>query len=212
VTDRWAQAEAERVQGNLIRVGRVTEVDAANGLAKLTVGGLETDWLPWGVHRAGGTRTASAPTVGEQRLLFSPYGDMAQGVIGQAIYQDDHPTPATTGDQEVTVYPDGTRVEYDAAANKLQIDVAGNALVVINCKQATVKADTSVTLDTPETICTGNLTVAKSLTTGAGGGSATINGAVHFVGPSVQHNSKSIGDTHTHTGVQTGGGTTGAPT
>jgi phage baseplate assembly protein V len=222
VTDRWAQAEAERIQGNMIRVGRVTEVDAANGLAKLTVGGLETDWLPWGVHRAGGTRTASAPTVGEQRLLFSPYGDMAQGVIGQAIYQDDHPTPAATGDQEVTVFPDGTRVEYDAAANKLQIDVAGSALVVINCKQATVNADTSVTLNTPDTFCKGKLTVDGLLTykgglTGSGGSGASLTGPLNVNGNvtntgTLTNNGKNVGSTHTHSGVTTGGGTTGAPT
>lgn len=207
----WAQSESERVQANMIRLGVVTEVDATNALAKLKVGGLDTDWLPWGVARAGGTRTASAPTVGEQRLVFSPYGDTAQAVIGPAIYQDNHPTPAATADQEVVVFPDGTRVEYDSAANKLQIDVAGTAQVVVNCKVATVNAETSVTLDTPNTFCTGNLTVAKSLTMGEEGGSATMNGAVEIIGPSVTHNGKSIGDTHTHIGVQPGGGTTGVP-
>lgn len=211
MTDAWALAEGERVTANIIRVGRVTEVDVATRRAKLRVGGLDTDWLPWGVARAGGTRTASAPTVGEQRLVFSPYGDTAQGVIGQAIYQDDYDAPTESADVEATVFPDGTRVEYDAAANKLQIDVAGSALVVINCKQATVNAETSVTLDTPNTFCTGNLTVAKSLTMGSEGGSATMNGAVAINGPSVTHNGKSIGDTHTHVGVQPGGGTTGVP-
>lgn len=162
MNDTWAQSEAERVQGNMIRVGVVSEVDVAHEdgpRAKMKVGGLDTDWLPWGVARAGTTRTASAPTVGEQRLLFAPYGDTAQGVIGPAIYQDDHPTPTATADQDGVEFPDGTRVMYDAAANRLQIDVAGTGLVVINCKQATVKASTSVTLDTPSLRCTGDVQV-----------------------------------------------------
>ena len=192
----WAQAEAERVQANMVRIGRVTEVDAANARAKLKVGGLDTDWLPWGVARAGGTRTASAPTVGEQRLVFSPYGDTSQAVIGPAIYQNAHPTPAANGDLEVVVFSDGTRVEYNHAANKLQIDVAGSGLVVVNCKQATIKADTSVTLDTPETTLKGNLTVE---------GNAT------FSGGSVTHGGKNIGKTHVHVGVQPGPSNTGAP-
>lgn len=212
----WAQAETERVQANMVRIGRVTEVDAANARAKLKVGGLDTDWLPWGVARAGGTRTASAPTVGEQRLVFSPYGDTAQAVIGPAIYQNAHPTPAANGNQEVVVFPDGTRVEYDHAANKLQIDVAGNALVVINCKQATVKADTSVTLDTPDTFCKGRLTVDGLLTykagmSGSGGSGAELSGDFKVTGSVFTHNSKNVGSTHTHLGVQPGGGTTGAP-
>lgn len=196
MTDAWALAEAERIQANAIRVGRVTEVDPATRRAKLRVAGLDTDWLPWGVARAGGTRTASAPTVGEQRLVFSPYGDTAQAIIGPAIYQDDFDAPTDSADVEATVFPDGTRVEYDAAAHKLQIDVAGDALVVINCKQATVKATTSVTLDTPEANLTGNLTVT---------GNATFNGGT------VTHGGKNIGKTHAHTGVQPGGGVTGAP-
>jgi len=196
MTDAWALAEGERVTANIVRVGRVTEVDPATRRAKMRVGGLDTDWLPWGVARAGGTRTASAPTVGEQRLVFSPYGDTSQAVIGQAIYQDDYDAPTESADVEATVFPDGTRVEYDAAANKLQIDVAGAGLVVINCKQATVNAETSVTMNTPDTNLSGNLTV---------GGNATFNGG------SVTHGGKNIGKTHTHSGVQAGPSNTGAP-
>lgn len=211
MSDAWAQAEAERVQANMIRIGVVAEVDAANARAKIKMGGLTTDWLPWGVARAGGTRTASAPTVGEQRLVLSPYGDTGQAIIGQAIYQDAHGAPTASGDQDVTVFPDGTRVEYDSAANKLQIDVGGAGLVVVNCKQATVKADTSVTLDTPDTFCTGNLTVANSFTMGQEGGSATMKGNVAIEGSSLTHNGKNVGSTHAHSGVQPGGGNTAAP-
>lgn len=202
MTDAWALAEGERVQANTIRVGRVTEVDPVARRAKLRVGGLDTDWLPWGVARAGGTRTASAPTVGEQRLVFSPYGDTSQAVIGQAIYQDDYDAPTDRGDVEATVFPDGTRVEYDSAANKLQIDVAGSALVVINCKQATVNAATSVTLDTPQTNVTGNLAVTGNTTVG---GNATFNGG------SVTHGGVNIGKTHVHGGVMSGPANTGVP-
>ncbi len=196
IRDGFALSEGERVQASMIRVGRVTEVDPVNALAKLKVGGLDTDWLPWGVTRAGGTRTASAPTVGEQRLIFAPYGDTGQGVIGPAIYQDDHPAPTDRGDVDAVVFADGTRVEYDPAANKLQIDVAGSALVVINCKEATVNAATKVKLATPETELTGNLTV---------GGNATFNGT------SVTHGGVNIGKTHKHGGVTAGGAQTTGP-
>jgi phage baseplate assembly protein V len=198
MTDQWAQSEAERMAANFIRVGVITAVDLKHEdgpRATMRVGGLDSAWLPWLAARAGDTSTASTPSVGEQRMLFSPYGDTAQGIIGGAVYQDAHPSPATTADQEVAVFKDGTRVEYDAQANKLQVDVAGAGLVVINCKAATVKAD-SVTLDAGQTTCTGNLTVK---------GNAT------FSGGSVTHGGKNIGKAHTHTGVQTGGGVTGAP-
>lgn len=194
--NEWALAEGERVQANLIRVGVVAEVDVAARRAKMRMAGLTTDWLPWGVARAGRTRTASAPTIGEQRLVFSPFGDSAQGVIGQAIYQDDHDAPTESADEDVTEYPDGTRVGYDSASNTLTIDVAGAGNVIITCQQATVKAATSVTLDTPTTHCTGALIVD---------GTATFNGA------SLTHGGKNIGKAHSHSAVQPGGGTSGAP-
>lgn len=186
----YSLGEMERVQAGMIRVGVVAEVDAPRGLAKMKVAGLLTDWLPWGVARAGKTRTASAPTVGEQRLMFSPYGDTTQAIIGQAIYQEAHPTPSDSADKEVTVFPDGTRVEYNSATNTLQVDVAGAANVIVNCKVAIVKAATSVTLDTPKTICTGSLSV---------------------LGASLTHQGTNVGNTHAHGGIDPGPGRTGGP-
>ena len=39
----------------------------------------------------------------------------------------------------------------------------------------------------------------------------TVSGPVQFNGPSVRHNSKNIGDTHTHAGIQPGGANTAVP-
>lgn len=203
--------ELQRMLANTIRVGKVVELDEANARVKVSVSGLTTAWLPWLVSRAGATRTWSAPRPGEQVVVLSPYGDTAQGVVLPSIYQDDYPAPAGSKDKETTVYPDGSTVEYDSASNTLTVTVSGAGNVVVNCKQATVNAETSVTLDTPNTFCTGNLAVAKSLTMGEEGGSATLKGAVSIIGPSVTHNGKSIGDAHQHGGVQTGGSNTGAP-
>ena len=199
MNDPWAQAEGERLAANFIRLGVITAVDLGHEdgpRATMRVGGLDTAWLPWLVGRAGDARTASTPSVGEQRVLLSPYGDTTQGLIAWAVNQDAHPYPAATADQDVRVFKDGTRVEYDAAAHKLQVDVAGDAQVVINCKVATVKAATSVTLDTPETRLTGKL---------------VVEGDATFSGGSVTHGDKDIGKTHTHLGVMTGGGTSGPP-
>lgn len=195
--------ELQRQLANLIRVGKVVELDEANARVKVSASGLTTAWLPWGTGRAGTTRTTSMPTVGEQVMLFSPYGDTAQGVVGFSLYQDDHPAASDSKDKERTIYPDGSVVEYNSASNTLTVTVAAAGKVIVNCKEATVNAETKVTLNTPDTFCTGKLTVT-GLITGQEG--ATLNGG------SVTHNGKNIGSTHTHTGVQSGPTTTGAPT
>lgn len=212
MNDAWAQSETERILANMIRVGVIAELDEANARVKVKAGGLTTDWLPWVTARAGATRTWSAPRPGEQVVVMAPYGDSAQGVVLPAIYQDTHAAPASTKDAETVVFPDGTRVEYNSASNTLQIDVAGAAKVIVNCKEATVNAATQVKLNTPETLVTGHLTVQNGISASGGSGAALqISGGAQFVGGSVTHDGKNIGSTHTHTGVQPGGGTTGVP-
>lgn len=235
-------AEIERIISNLVRIGVVSELDEANARVKMKVGGLSTDWLPWGVSRAGATRTWSAPREGDQHMVFSPYGDPAQAVVGPAIYQDDHPAPASSKDQEHVLYPDGSTVDYNSATNTLTVTVASGGNVVINCKHATinaaddatvntktatVNASTKVDLLTPTTHCSGNLLVDGNAAitgalsyggglTGQGGSGANltgplnVNGAVSNTG-TLSSNGKNVGSTHTHAGVQPGGGTSGAP-
>lgn len=203
--------EMNRALSNLIRVGNIRAVDVANARVRVAFGGCVSDWLPWGTSRAGNRRDWTAPNVGEQVMVFSPFGDPTQAVVGPSIFQDDFNAPATSADQDTTVYPDGTTVDYNSATNTLTVTVAGSGNVIINCKVATVKAATSVTIDTPETTCTGNLTVAKSFTMGQEGGSATMKGNVAIEGGSLTHNGKNVGSTHAHSGVQSGGSNTGAP-
>lgn len=123
----------------------------------------------------------------------------------------------------------------DAQKAKLHIDPSGNItlehtgnLVVDTTGTVSVTAGgaatvdaPSVTLDTPQTTCTGALTVQGLLTyqaglSGSGGAGAALTGNLNVTGNiastgTVQNNGKNIGSTHTHSGVQTGGGNTGAP-
>lgn len=215
----------------MIRVGVVAELDEANARVKMNVGGLTTDWLPWGTARAGATGTWSAPRPGEQMVVFAPYGDTGQAIVMGSIPQDDHPAPATSKDQERTVYPDGSTVDYNSATNTLTVTVAASGNVVVNCKHATlnatedvtvntklatVNASTKIELVTPLVHCTQALTV-DGLLTGlggmaiSGGSGATVNGSFAAQNGAFTHNSKNVGSTHTHTGVSPGGSQTGAP-
>lgn len=211
-------SELNRQLNNVVRIGTIKQLDLANARAKVSVAGCTTDWLPWGTNRAGKRRDWSPPVIGEQVVLLAPYGDLGQAVIGPSIFQDDYAAPAASADQETTVFPDGTTFEYNSATNTYTQTIAGSGNWVFNLKNAqintetaTVAAEISVTLDTPDTICTGNLTVAKNLTMGQEGGSATMKGAVSIEGPSLTHNGKNVGSDHSHSGVQSGGSNTGGP-
>lgn len=221
--------ELQRQLANLIRVGVISELDEGKARVKVKVAGLTSDWLPWGTGRAGSTRSVSMPSVGEQVLVFAPYGDTAQAVVGPSIFQDNHPSPSTSKNKETIIYPDGSTVEYDSSSNTLTVTVAASGNVVVNCKVATINAETSatvntqtakvdastsVTLDTPTTTCTGNLVVDGAISYGqgmTGAGGATINGDFAAQGGAFTHNSKNVGSTHQHSGIQPGGANTQAP-
>jgi phage baseplate assembly protein V len=226
-----AISELDRRLGNLVRMGTITELDQANARVKVDLGDSTTEWLPWVTARAGATRTWSAPRPGEQVMVLAPSGELAQGVVLPSIFQDAHPAPSNTQDVEHTEYPDGTTVDYNSATNTLTVTVAAAGNVVINCKHATVNADqdatvttqlatvnasTKVELATPLVHCTQALTV-EGLITGngglsvSGGSGAVVDGDFRAQNGAFTHNSKNVGSTHTHTGVQSGGGITGAP-
>lgn len=166
---------------NLISYGRVTEVNGST--ATVDFDGEIVPGLTWGKRRAGRTREWYAPSAGEQVCVVAPSGDLSQGTIAFSMEQDDFPNPGNSPDQDITEYPDGTVIEYNSASNTLTIDTsAASGTVIIKCNTATVEAIESVTIDSPETTCTGNLTVAKSLNVGAEGGTAKIKGDIESIG------------------------------
>lgn len=201
---------------NLIRLGTIAEVDHGRALCRVQTGGLLTDWLPWFARRAGNTLTWCPPTVGEQVMVFCPSGEPAAGMVLTGLYTTAHDQPSASPDDHVTLYPDGARIAYNHATH---------ALTVTGISTATVQASTHVTVDCPESTITGNvlimgtLTVQKHLTylwgmTGyaglSGGPSAKLTGEFVHTDGNLSSNGIVL-HTHTHSGVQPGGGSTGGP-
>lgn len=93
---------------NLARVGTVTKVDYTAGKAQVqflgTKNSIISHWLPWTTRRAGGTRSWSPPSTGEQVLVISEHGSLRAGVITETINYDGAPHEASDGDRELDVY------------------------------------------------------------------------------------------------------------
>lgn len=194
--------ELQRLLANMIRVGKVIELDESGPFVRVQIGELTSAWLRCGAQRAGETRQTWMPSVGEQVVVLAPFGDTAQGFVAFSLNQDAHEPVSSNKDIHATEFPDGTRLEYNSQNNTYTMTVAGDSKVVVNCKEATVNAQTKVTLNTPDTFCTGKLTVDGQIF-GKSGAALT--------GGSVTHNGKNIGATHTHGGVQSGIASTAAP-
>ena len=191
-------AELNRKMGNVIRPGVIAAVDYARALVRVKSGALLTDWLPWLVHRAGKTRTWDPPTAGEAACVLSASGDPAAGIVLPALYTAQNPPPSSSPDEHLVVYPDGARILYNHATG---------ALSATGIKTALIEASESVTVDCPESVFTGNVTVRGRLTyqggmTGSNNGAAaaTITGAVTQTGGALSSNGIVL-STHTHPGT-----------
>ncbi|QKY07996.1 phage baseplate assembly protein V [Janthinobacterium lividum] len=209
-----------RLLQNLIRLGTIAEVKGAKARVRLGPT-LTTEWLNWATPRAGSTRTWSAPTVGEQVIVFSPGGDLTRGIILPALYSQAFDAPETSPTIHTTHYPDGAVVQYDHAAHALTATLPSGT--------ATITAD-KVTSNAPNTICTGDLTVMGNLLveqSATVNGATTLNGGVNAkagaaggVAMAVQGTIKASEDVqaggislvkHTHGGVRAGGDQSGGP-
>jgi len=148
-------ATLSRMIENMIRLGKVEEIDLAGKCCRVRSGELLTNWLPWITQRAGTTRTWTPPTIGEQVLLLSPSGELGAGVVLTGLFSTAHPAPSVSVDEHVTEYPDGARISYNHVTGALEAS---------GIKTALVQAATQVTIDCPTVTMTGNLNVAGDVT------------------------------------------------
>lgn len=185
-------AELSRLLENLIRFGLIAEVQHVPPRVKVETGGILTTWLPWLAWRAGADREWDPPTVGEQVLLFSPSGQLANGIAVTGVFSDLIPTNGDRAGLHRRTYADGAVVEYDSVAHHLSAVLPdGGTTELISTGGIHVIGDIT---HEGNYIQTGNQTVT---------GQVTVTKDVVAAGISLV--------THTHGDVQTGSGKTGAP-
>jgi len=83
--------------------------------------------------------------VGEQVVVLSPSGDMAQGVVIGSIYQQQY--PATPSDKNIhrTQYSDGAVIEYNRNNHALRLVLpAGATVSLVSEGGVTIKGDVLV--------------------------------------------------------------------
>ena len=169
------------------------QISADKKAVRVRSGRLLTTWIRWNVTRAGAFSIWLPPSIGEQVWIGCPGGNPENAfVIGSAYSADNPPTGSSLLEIIITA-PDGARLHYDAA------DDAG-ALAVTGIKTAHIQAETRVTLDAPEVVCTEKLK-ARTFELTHGG---TMAGDVTHSNGALTSNGVQV-DSHGHGRVQTGG-------
>lgn len=157
IVDRLASLE-RRVE-TATRHGTVTDVDAARQMVRLEIGRgrdgavQKSPWVRY-AQVAGALKLHSPPSVGQVMTLFSPGGEMRQGVAMPFTWSDENPSPSddpdehklTIGDVEIRVKPDLVEVRKGAQVVEVYSDpprtrvhFGGRPVVVLREKRLQVK-------------------------------------------------------------------------
>ena len=113
-----------RMLENLIRFGVIAAVQMEPPRVQVKTGELTTAWLPWIAQRAGADQVWDPPTKGEQVMLFSPSGQLANGVVVTGLFSDHIPANGNRAGLHRRTYADGTVIEYDSVAHHLNATLA----------------------------------------------------------------------------------------
>lgn len=198
--------ELARLLRNMIRTGVIVETDLVAGRCRVQVGGNQTDWLQWLAHRAGRSRTWWAPSVGEQVMILAVGGELDTAFVLPGIFSDDNPAPSASADAVRIDFPDGAAIEYEPENGALTVsgiktaDVTASEQITATVPVVLVKADTRITLDTPEVVCTNKL-ITGTLEVQKGG---KMLGDIEHSGGAFTSNGVQVDD-HDHGGVEKGG-------
>jgi len=186
--------DLERRLSNQIVIGKISKVDHKRARYRVKFGDIETDWLPDVQSRSGRTKVWEGRDIGEQVIISSPSGDLAQGVILGSIHTD-QTQAGDNGAHHRVIYPDGTTLDYDDEAHAYRLSVAqgGSFELVIGGGVSITAQAGKLTINAPEGI---------TLQSG---------GDVLIKSQDLIHNAKSVGDEHLHTDVFPGTGLTGVP-
>jgi phage baseplate assembly protein V len=165
----------------MIRFGKVTERDNANGLVRVEFqeDGIVSKWISAIQPRTGRDKFFSLPDVNEHvACMMDEFAE--EGVVLGAVYSK-KAQPAISGDDVTGVeFEDGSSVQFDRSTGTITVNTQGD--VIIN-------ATGNVTVTTPLATVDGDLTVTGNLSAQgnmSGGGTISASGNIESTGGDVK--------------------------
>lgn len=138
--------DLERRLASLMMIGTVAEVDTATARVKVTIGDLTTAMIPWLAGRAGSNQTWNPPDVGEQVLVLSPSGNLANGIAVPALYCTDFPAPSDDQDEVVYQIGEGISLTVNRSDKSVVLAVAEGTLTVDTGGDASITVGGTATI------------------------------------------------------------------
>ena len=149
--DGYALSDLAKRLSNIIRIGTIFEINHQTAKARVKIGELETDFLPWANANSGSNNSWNPPEIDEQVIILSPSGDLSQAVILPSIYKNN----ASDSDQDIKsiTYQDGSKISFNVSSGTLDLDLKGDITIKvlgnanIEGDNINITASSNITLD-----------------------------------------------------------------
>ena len=127
--DGYVLSDLAKRLSNIIRIGAIFEINIQTAKARVKIGELETDFLPWANSNSGSNNSWNPPEIDEQVIILSPSGDLSQAVILPSIYKNN----ASNSDQNIKsiTYQDGSKISFNVSSGTLDLDLKGNVTIKV---------------------------------------------------------------------------------
>jgi phage baseplate assembly protein V len=125
---------------NLIQVGNICEVDPQKALARVSILGRVTNFLPV-LSISNSFKKHWVPAqVNEQVLVLSPFGSYDSGFILRGIYNKSLKEPQkSSSNNEIVEFSDGTTVEYNTEEKTVRLETNGE--ITIKAKKINLESE-----------------------------------------------------------------------
>ena len=127
--DGYALSDLAKRLSNIIRIGTIFEINVQTAKARVKIGELETDFLPWANSNSGNNNSWNPPEIDEQVIILSPSGDLSQAVILPSFYKNN----ASDSNQNIKsiTYQDGSKISFNIASGTLDLDLKGDVKIKV---------------------------------------------------------------------------------
>jgi phage baseplate assembly protein V len=140
MTQVRSQSEVERTRNQMLRVGRVKDVDAEQVRASIYLDEVETGLLPVLQQRAGRDRDYWLPAKDEQVMVFCPDGEPGNGVIMGGYFSDNYPPPRRFNER-AQVWRDSTVNQYNPDSKHQHIELSEDGTLFLTAPTIVLRAD-----------------------------------------------------------------------
>lgn len=127
-------ADLERRLRSQTRVGKVVEVDAAEGVARVQINDADqpfvTGWIPWEEPAAGANKTHNPPSEGQQVRIFSETGDLADASIQGSLNSTANGRPSGAGDEYILLSVGPASIRAIGGGSAIVFTVGGYSLTL----------------------------------------------------------------------------------